>query len=1245
MLFTAPAIVAVSSRIGRHRINSHLAIVPRILSFCPLLWYPDFTPSRSKKIALNPAKPDTPRKLPCAIISQTMFTHLHVHTEYSLLDGMCQIPRLLLRAKELGMDSLAITDHGVMYGAIQFYLLAREAGIKPIIGCEVYLAPNSRFGRDAGDKNHYHLILLARDRTGYRNLIQLTTRAHLEGFYYRPRVDKELLEQYHQGLIALSACVSGELPRLILDGRLEEAKQAALWYKQTFDGFYLEIMRHPISELERINQVLIAMAGELDIPLVATNDVHYVRREDASAHDLLLCIGTNSSIHDDKRVKMAGDFFYLKSAQEMAELFQDIPQALENTERIAEQCHLELEFGRLYLPDVELPESKTADQFLADLCYQGLPRYYPQPAPEIKERLDYELEVIKKTEFANYFLVVWDIISFAKRQDIMFGVRGSAAASIVLHCLGITEVDPIEHQLVFERFLNLERKEMPDIDLDFEDERRDEVIAYVAQKYGQDHVAQIITFGTLGARAAIRDVGRALGMPYSDVDRVARLIPPAPSMTLDRALDENSELKDIYSEDAVVRNLVDSAKRIEGIARHASTHAAGVVISREPLTEYIPLQRVSKGDGQGAVMTQFSMEDIARIGLLKMDLLGLANLTILGKAKEIILSNCGVDIDLHQIPMDDAKTFELLASGETAGVFQLEGAGMRRYIKELEPTTFSDIAAMVALYRPGPMEHIPTFIKAKHGLEPIRYPHPALKSILEETYGVIVYQEQVLFIVQALAGYSLGQADIFRKAMGKKIAEVMKKERRNFVAGARKNGVSAEVAAEVFTLIEPFAGYAFNKAHATSYALIAYQTAYLKANYPAEYITAFLITHAGQQEKVAGAVAECRRLGIAVLPPDINRSQASFSIERAVDGSAPAISFGLTAIKNVGYGAVESIIAERGKGGEFKSIEDLCRRCDLRGANRRVVESLIKVGALDCLGSRGTLLHNVNRILSLAQREQLLRETGQSTMFDLWGEAMPVPMPSLELESAEASVKEKLEWERELMGVYLSEHPFSSFATKAASENTTLCGQIDAELSGQTVIVAGMVASVRYLLTRDGRPFASAVLEDLDGRIEVMVWPKIYADTKELWEEGSILLVEGRVRLREDRVQLNCDSVRRYQPEAAPAAVEGVVSQPVESPAAVEEPAATVVPPREVRRLVISLTQTSDAGSDTACLQRLIDLIKQFPGDDEVRLCLTNGAKIINLRLAGLYTGYCPELHQRLTEVVGEEGIRLEDLD
>jgi DNA polymerase-3 subunit alpha len=1165
-----------------------------------------------------------------------MFTHLHVHTEYSLLDGMCRITPLVNKAKELGMDSLAITDHGVMYGVIEFYQAAKEAGIKPIIGSEIYIAAGGRTSRNAGDKNNYHLILLAKDKTGYQNLIQLTTRAHLEGFYYKPRVDKELLAQHNEGLIALSACLAGEVSQLISGQRYDEAKQAALWYKQTFGDFYLEIMRHPITELEMVNKQLIQMGAELGIPVVATNDTHYINREDASAHDLLLCIGTNTTIHDEKRLKMAGDTFYLRSPQEMAELFQDVPMALENTERIAGKCNLDLEFGRLYLPEIELPAGKSADQFLSDLCHQDFRKYYPNPAPEIEQRLEYELDVIEKTQFANYFLVVWDIISFIKKQNILFGVRGSAAASIVLHCLGITAIDPIEHGLVFERFLNIERKEMPDIDMDFQDDRRDEVINYVSQKYGQDHVAQIITFGTLGARAAIRDVGRALGMPYGDVDRVARLVPNAPGMTLARAMDENNELKTIYQEDETVRNLVNSARRVEGISRHASTHAAGVVISKESLTKYVPLQRGVRVNSQEAVMTQFSMNDIARIGLLKMDFLGLANLTILGKVRELIRQNYGVDIDLYNLPMDDKKTFELLTSGETAGVFQLEGSGMRRYIKELRPSSFSEIAAMVALYRPGPMEHIPRFIDAKHGRKPIQYPHPALENILKETYGVIVYQEQVLFIVQALAGYSLGQADIFRKAMGKKITEVMKKEKRSFLAGAKKKGFSAEVAEEVFALIEPFAGYAFNKAHAFSYALIAYQTAYLKANYPAEYITAFLTIHAGELEKIGSAVAECRRLNITVLPPDINRSQLEFSIEDS--GGQPAIRFGLAAIKNVGTGAIEPIIAERNKNGIFKSIEDLCRRCDLQAANRRVMESLIKAGGMDSLGDRGTLLNSVGRILSLAQREQHLRETGQSTMFDLWGETTPLPLPSLDMPPAGTSDREKAYWEKELLGVSFSEKPFSPvFSGK--NPDTKFIDEIDEELEGQAVVVAGRVVSCRYLLTRDGRSFASAIIEDFSGQVDIMVWPKVYSETDELWKEGNELVVQGKVRVRDEQVQISCDKVTFYQPPQ-----EGKKPAITTVSEAREVPAEKAAPPAEKHRLTINIQQTTDEDGDITRLGRIMAFLKSFPGSDEVRLNVVNGGAIIPLKLPGLQTGYCPELKQRLTELLGEDGLKVEVL-
>ena len=1121
------------------------------------------------------------------------------------------------------MDSLAITDHGAMYGVIDFYLAAKEAGIKPILGCEFYLTPLSRHSREAAGRNPYHLILLAKNQAGYQNLIQLATKAHLEGFYYKPRVDRELLAEHHEGLIALSACTQGEIPRLIQEGRADEARKAAKWYREVFGDFFFEIQRHPLPELAQINAELVAMGRELGIPLVATNDVHYVFKEDALSHELLLCIQTNSSIYDEKRMKMPGDCFYLRSPQEMAEIFPDLPQALDSTERIADMCQLELQFGRILLPEVETPEDKTADDYLQELCRQGLERRFTQHRPQVVERLEYELDVIRKTNFANYFLVVWDIISFAKERGILFGVRGSAAASLVLFCLGITNIDPLENGLVFERFLNVERKEMPDIDLDFQDDRRDEVISYAAQKYGHDRVAQIITFGTLGARAALRDVGRALGMPYGDVDRVARLVPPAINMTLERALKESSELSELYSQDQGAHQLIDNARRVEGIARHVSTHAAGVVISKEPLTQYVPLQRPTKGNADAIVMTQFSMEAIAKIGLLKMDILGLINLTILGKTKEIIAQTQGIDIDLNRIPLNDKKTFELLSSGETTGVFQLEGAGMRRFIKELKPSSFSDVAAMIALFRPGPMQHIPTFVKAKHGLEPIQFPHPALAPILEETYGVIVYQDQVLHIVRALAGYSLGQADIFRKAMGKKIPETMRKERNNFLAGAKKKGVSPEVAKAVFDLIEPFAGYAFNKAHSVSYAMIAYQTAYLKANYPAEYMTAVLTMNIGQPDKIASAVTECHRLGIPVLPPDISKSDVTFTIEEK-DGSE-GIRFGLAAIKNVGQGAVKPIIVSRGAEG-FKSIQAFCRRADLRAMNRRALESLIKAGALDCFGARGALLAAADRIMSLAQREQRLRETGQASMFDLWGGTMPTPMPAVELPEIEVSIKDILSWEKELLGVCLSRRPLRRVGQGLAANVTGGCGEIDYEMVGHGVVVAGSVISARQLWTREGRPFVSAILEDESGQVEATAWPEVYQRTKELWVEGNMLLVEGRVRARGDRVQLSCDRVTIC-------------------PADREEGVEARLPaPSKKRRLLIDIVPTADEAADVARLHQILDVIGDFPGEDEVRLRVTQGGQVTSLELPDMTTSYCPTLKQRLVGLLGEEAIRVEEL-
>lgn len=1145
-----------------------------------------------------------------------MFTHLHVHTEYSLLDGLCRIPQLVARAKELGMNSVAITDHGVMHGVIQFYREAREAGVKPIIGCEMYVAPRGREQKDIADKNPYHVTLLARNEAGYHNLTQLNSKAHLEGFYYKPRVDRELLVKHREGLIALSGCLQGEVPRLLLEGRTNDAREAALWYKETFGDFYFEIQRHPLPELDKVNPLLIELGHELEIPLVATNDVHYTMKDDFRSHDLLLCIQRNTTMYDANRYSM-GQSYYFTGEEEMRTLFADIPEAVDNTQFVADKCSLELEFGRQLLPEVELPHGMTADKYLDKLCRDGLARRYGTPSQALVERLDYELDVIRKTNFANYFLVVGDLVSYARKRGILVGVRGSAAASLVLYALGITDIDPVEHKLVFERFLNVERKEMPDIDLDFQDDRRDEVITYAAQKWGAECVAQIITFGTFGARAAVRDVGRALGMSYGDVDRVAKLVPTAPGITLERALAENPELSQAYAADDAVKMLIDDAKRLEGLARHASTHAAGIVISKEPLTKYVPLQRPTRMDEGAIAMTQFSMDDVAKIGLLKMDILGLINLTVLAKTVGLISQNKGVNVDMNKLPLDDKKTFELLAAGETTGVFQLEGGGMRAFVKDLKPSTFGDIAAMIALYRPGPMQHIPRFIKAKQGLEPIEFPHPDLADILRDTYGIIVYQDQVLFIVRAFAGYSLGAADIFRKAMGKKIPEVMQKEKANFIAGAKKKGFSQKLATQVFELIEPFAGYAFNKAHSTSYAMIAYQTAYFKANYPVEFMCALMAMHMGQPEKIRSAVTDCSRMGIKVLPPDINKSRVEFSIEKTDNGDA--IRFGLNAIKNVGAGAVEPIIKARDEG-DFLSIADLCRRADMRSVNKKVMESLIKVGAFDNMGLRGVLLANIDRILSMAQRERRLHETGQTTMFDLFGESVQTPLPDLQLEGRDdAPLQEKLSWERELTGLYLSEHPLSGATRKLAAMHTTLCGQIDENMVGKTITIAGMVSSPRHLFTRENKPFVAASLEDLDGTVPVNVWPEVYQRTKDLWIEGNIVLIDGKVQNRRDQIQVSVDNARLYQPDEEP------------------EPPPPPVPKRKIR---ITVAEGESKEADLARLKSLIDLVKQYPGKDNVFLRVEGVSGGSTMRLPA--AAYSPELHKRLAEIVGEGNVTID---
>ncbi len=1161
-----------------------------------------------------------------------MFTHLHLHSEYSLLDGLARIPQLMERARELGQEAIALTDHGVLYGAIQFYKEAHARGLKPIIGVEAYVAQNSRHSREARDKQLHHITLLARNLGGYRNLLTLVTKANLEGYYYKPRLDKELLQEHHEGIIALSGCQSGEIPRLLAADRWDEAVEAARWHREVFGEFYLELQEHNIPELTKLNEKLVRLSRETGLPLVATNDVHFVHRQDAPIHDILLCIGTNTSILDERRMRLAGDAdsYYLKSEQEMRQLFAELPEAIDNTWRIAQMCDLELEFGQPHLPEADVPPGISADDYLAQLCHESLARRYPNGSEEPRRRLEHELSVVRQTGFTHYILVVHDFAQFARERGILMAVRGSAAASIILYCLGVTDINPLEYRLVFERFLNVERREMPDVDLDFAEDRRDEMIRYAAEKYGPDRVAQIITFGTMGAKAAIRDVGRALGMTYTDVDRVARLVPSALNITIDRALEGSTELRSIYDADEQVARLVDTAKQLEGIARHASTHAAGVVIAPEPLVHFLPLQRPARGDGASIPTTQYAMDAVADIGLLKMDFLGLANLTILGKAVEIIRETRGVNIDLKALPDSDARTYVMLSAGETFGVFQLESTGMRRYIQELKPTAIKDLAAMVALYRPGPMQHIPTYIRAKHGREAIRYPHPDLADILDETYGVIVYQDQVLLIAQKFADYALGEADVMRKAMGKKIPTVMRAERERFLAGAKAKGYRQAQADQIFNLIEPFAGYAFNKAHAVSYATIAYQTAYLKANYPAEYMTAVLMLAehhpAGAAQRVAETYAECARLGIKVLPPDVNRSRVNFALEQ--DDGHLAIRFGLANIKNVGTGIVAGIIETRDAGLPFASIEDFCQRVDCHHLNKRALESMIKAGAFDGLGGRGTLLANLDRLIALAQRTQKLRESGQATLFDLFGEA--ASGPSLKLEEAEVPLATQLSWEKELLGVYVSEHPFGRAAAALASRVTAMCSELSLEMAGRELLIAGIVTSTRQILTRDGRPFLAAEIEDLSGSVEVTVWPDVFDRTRDLWAEGNILLLTVQVRSRNDRLQVSVQRAAAYEEDKDP-------------PPRPQNPEPRTQ--NHVRRsslpvphsLHITLTETEDTESDQERLRALMSALQEFEGDDEVRLTIRQrDGDEVELELPR--TRACGELSERLGGVLGDGG-------
>ena len=1236
-----------------------------------------------------------------------MFTHLHTHTEYSMLDGISRIPDLVYQVRDMGMESLAITDHGNLYGVVDFYSECKEAGVKPIIGCEVYVAHHSRHDRNASERSPYHLVLLAQNNAGYRNLMQLVTRGHLEGFHYRPRIDWELLEQYHQGLVCLSGCASAEVPRLIADGDMDGARRKTLQYRELFgEGYFLELQRHDhVEQLPAINAGLTQLSSDLGIPMVVTNDSHYVRKHEAPFQDLYICIQTNTTVQDEKRLRMEDDSYYVKTPAEMEQLFSDHPEALRNTQLIADMCHVELGFGQTHLPKFPTPNDMPADEYLAQLCWEGFRRRYTRPTPEAEERLKYELEVIRHTQFANYFLVVWDICDFVHRNGIMFGVRGSAAASVALYCLGITDVDPLEYRLVFERFLNLERKEMPDIDMDFQDDRRDEVLHYVIDRYGSDRVAQIITFGTMGAKAALRDVGRSLGMSYGDVDRIARMV-PFKTRTLDDALRVNPELTNTYEADTAVHDLVDNAKGLEGIVHHVSTHAAGVLIADEPLTETVPLQRPSRGDENSPVlMTQYSMDPVAKLGLLKMDFLGLTNLTILDRATKLLDETQGIKIDISRLPLDDVQTFELLSSGKTTDLFQLESAGMQRYIKELKPSNLGDIAAMIALYRPGPMEHIDTFIEAKHGRAPITYPHPSLKELLDETYGVIVYQDQVLLILQRFAGYTLGEADTVRKAMGKKIASLMSEERDRFIDGALDKGFDRPLAIQVFDLIEPFAGYAFNKAHSVSYALISYWTAYFKAHYPLEYMCSVLNSRLDNTDRIVSSINECSKLQIPVLLPDINRSGEFFTIDKE-SGPFPSLRFGLAAVKTVGEGAVRPLVAERRENGPYESIDDFCRRADVSSLNRRTLESLVKVGVFDSLGSRGAVFSALDQIMATAQLETRTRNSGQTSLFMGISQTETPEMTGIPLTGLDVSAEEKAAWEKELLGVSLSYNPLMSLAAADSNDGINSIDQLDEDMQGLTYTLLGHVASVTERYTREQKKFLVVNFDLLGGQVEVLVWPDVLERTGGFWTVGKLLQATGRLRLRGDGYSLACDQVSQFVPQDSGEGGEGDSAPPVvketRAPAPTQpnghtgngngngkpqetqrrtngnggngsyrhqpnggyrtrtngnghsngngvgvghtggDPGATTVSIASARTVFVGITESQDPVEDAHLLREVIALLLEYPGKDRVNLEIHTGGRRVLLDLPVVSTGYCEEMRGRLEELLGANSVLLQ---
>lgn len=1065
------------------------------------------------------------------------FTHLHVHTEYSLLDGSNKIKELISRVKELGMDSVAITDHGVMYGVIDFYREAIKNGIHPVIGCEVYVAPGSRFDKEGREDNRYnHLVLLAENDTGYHNLIKIVSRGFTEGFYYKPRVDKQLLAQYHEGIIALSACLAGEVQSLITKGFYEDAVKAALSLQDIFGkgNFFLELQDHGIPAQRLVNQSLLRISRETGIELVATNDIHYTYAQDAQAHDILLCIQTGKKVADENRMRYEGGQYYVKSEDEMRQLFPYAVEALENTHKIAMRCHVEITFGEYKLPEFPVPEGYDAWTYLRELAFDGFAQRYPNQPQDLKERLEYELGVIHTMGFVDYFLIVWDFIKYARDHGIIVGPgRGSAAGSIVSYCLGITKLDPIKYSLLFERFLNPNRVTMPDIDVDFCFERRQEVIDYVVRKYGKDRVVQIVTFGTMAARGVLRDVGRVLDMPYSQVDVVAKMIPTELGITIDKALKMNPELKAVYEQDEQIHYLIDMSKRLEGLPRHTSMHAAGVVISPRAVDEYVPLSR----GADDAITTQFTMTTLEELGLLKMDFLGLRTLTVIQNAEKLVNRQPGNHLDIDHINYEDPNVYELISSGKTDGIFQLESAGMKSFMKELKPQCLEDIIAGISLYRPGPMDFIPKYIKGKNDQSSIHYDCPELEEILSPTYGCIVYQEQVMQIVMKLAGYDLGRSDLVRRAMSKKKADVMAKEREYFVYGNEelgvpgciKNGISEETANKIFDEMVDFAKYAFNKSHAAAYTIVSYQTAFLKCYYPVEFMAALMTSVIENSTKVAEYIMTCRQMGIELLPPDINEGESAFSVS---DGK---IRYGLSAIKSIGKPVIEAIVQERQAAGPFKSLKDFCERLSGREVNKRTIENFIKAGAFDSLGpTRRQQMMVYVQIMDQAAMEKKKSMTGQMSLFDFVGEedkkAFEIKYPDV----GEYDRELLLAYEKEVLGVYISGHPLEEYEKAWRKNITAVTSDFESDeetgqskvVDGQTVIVGGMITSKTVKTTKTNQLMAFITLEDLVGSVEIIVFPRDYEKNREFLNEEEKIYVRGRVSASEDtQAKLICEKV------------------------------------------------------------------------------------------------------------------------